>query len=194
MRSYCLEQFYPEHKNAADKKLLKVGQKVFVLTNDAEFEKKDDLLFQLKRLYKITQFHYTGNKIMLQYHLESRSKNDIDESVKQAKNTLLLPVEKELNLPELKPDDTIIAASDRNKEYKKRLYDFDSRIKSIENISPKKADFLKRKLEEYKTESSVCNDNNPVPILGLSKNNWNFLLENCDFQVAMNGKVNFMNL
>ena len=39
-----------------DKQLLKVGQKVIVLNNDAEYEKRTDINFQMKRLYRITQF------------------------------------------------------------------------------------------------------------------------------------------
>lgn len=183
---------YPEYNNYTDKKLLKVGQKVLVLNEDKEFEMRNEKSFQVKRLYKITQFHYTGNKIMLQYHLESRSKNDIDKSIKELKSNILRPFEEQIGIEEIRPDENIAVATERNKDYEKRIYNFDARLELIKKqSSPEIAQRLKAQIENYKTESSACNDNSPVPILGLSRNNWNFLLENYDFEMTLTGQIKF---
>lgn len=183
-----IAEYYPEYNHYPDKKLLKVGQKVFVLNDDTEFEKRHEKDFQIRRLYAISQFHYTGNKIMFQYHLEARSKSDIDRSIKEIKSSILNPIELQSGIPEIKPDETIANASDRKKDFEKRLYDFDTRIKLIAQYSSnEQSEDLKMKIEEYKTESSVCSDVNPVPILGLSRNNWNFLLEGEDFEISLTG-------
>lgn len=187
-----IEENYSEFAGYPDKKLLKVGQKVFVLHNDDEFENRNETDFQLKRLYIITQFHYTGNKIMLQYHLESRAKGDIDKSIKEIKSNILRPHEQRLGIPEIIPDESIINASDRTKNFQKRIYDFDARLELIKQLSsPEFSEKLKSEIEENKTESSVINDNNSVPLLGLSRNNWNFLLEGEDFEISLIGELTF---
>lgn len=185
-----ISEYYPEYNHYADKKLLKVGQKVFVLNDDTELEKINEIEFQIKRLYRITQFHYTGNKIMLQCHLESRAKGDIDKSIKQTKSKILSPFEKQFDIPEITPNENINNTSDRNKDFEKRLYDFDKRIELIkQHSSSDLAERLKLQIEEYKTESSVINDKNPVPLLGLSRNNWNFLIEDEDFEISLLGEI-----
>lgn len=187
-----IAEYYPEYNQYADKKILKVGQKVFVLNDDTEFEKRHEKEFQIKRLYIINQFDYLGRKIILNYHLESRQKGDIDKSIKEIKNGVLKPEELQLDIPEIKPDETITNASDRKKDFEARLYDFDKRIKLITQYSSnEQAKTLKKKIEEYKTESSVCNDINTVPILGLSRNNWNFLIEGEDFEISLSGQIYF---
>ncbi|MCC7400523.1 MAG: hypothetical protein IT214_03470 [Chitinophagaceae bacterium] len=187
-----ISEFYPEYNHFADKKLLKVGQKVFVLNKDLEFEQRNKEKFQINRLYVITQFHYTGNKIMFRYHLESRQKGDIDNSIKEIKSNILKSVEQQLSIPEINPNESITIAADRKKDFEARLYNFSNRIKIIAQYSSKEqAESLKTKIEEYKTESSVCNDTNPAPILGLSRNNWNFLLEDEDFEISLSGEINW---
>ncbi|NIM35203.1 MAG: hypothetical protein GTN67_07145, partial [Hydrotalea flava] len=195
-RIFNLDKFielnYPDFVYYPDKKLLKIGQKIFVLKNDDEYEKRNDLNFQVKRLYKITQFHYTGNKIILQYHLESRTKVEIDKSIKESKNSILKPYEQKLNIPVIMPDESISNIADRKKEYEKRLYDFDARIENVRYYSSEDfAKKLKSQIEEFKTESSEINDKNPAPILGLSRSNWTFLLEGEDFNISMSGILTF---
>jgi CRISPR-associated endonuclease Csn1 len=90
---------YPKFKDYNDKRLLKVGQKIIVLKNDNEFEKRSELAFQTNRLYKITQFKYDGSKIMLQYHLTAQSKTEIDEQVKLMKDAIVRKKELELDIP-----------------------------------------------------------------------------------------------
>jgi CRISPR-associated endonuclease Csn1 len=187
-----IEENYPEHANYPGKKLLKVGQKAIVLENEKEYELKDNKEFQLKRLYVISQFHYTGSKILFNYHLESRAKGDIDKSVKELKSNILIPIERHFAIPEILPDDTIANATDRNKDFEKRLYDFNTRLKRIESFDKAKANSLKVKIEEIKTESSKCNDMSPVPILGRSANGWNFLLEGEDFEITLSGEYKWI--
>jgi CRISPR-associated endonuclease Csn1 len=188
-----IEINYPDYINYPDIKLLKVGQKVFVLNNDDEYEKRNDVIFQTKRLYVIRKFDYLGRKIILNYHLESRELGEIDKSIKETKSDLLKQEEKKYSIPEIKPNESISNAADRKKEYEKRLYDFRARIEKIKDHScDDSAKILLEKIETFKTESSAINDNNPVPILGLSRNNWNFLLEGDDFEISLSGKLTFL--
>ncbi|MDR1846891.1 MAG: hypothetical protein LBR17_02075 [Bacteroidales bacterium] len=175
-----------------NKTLLKVGQKVFVLKNDKEYEQRNNIDFQRNRLYVITQFKYDGSKIMLQYHLEARAKNDIDKNIKSIKNAIVKAKEIELDIPLIKEDESIVNLGDRNKDYQKRIEDFASRLKTIETYSSAEtANAVKKDIEQYKTESSVIEIEGQTPILGLSKKNWNFLLEGKDFEMNLDGTIIF---
>jgi CRISPR-associated endonuclease Csn1 len=184
-----VEENYAEYSDYNDKKLLKVGQKAIILENDDEFTKKDNKDFQTKRLYVINQFDYLGRKIIFNYHLESRQRGDIDKSIKETKNAILEKVEIEFGIPKILPDDTISDLSKRKKDFEKRLYDFDFRLITIAKLDNSKAEQLKKQIEDYKTESSKCNDANPVPILGRSAKSLNFLLEGEDFEITLSGNL-----
>lgn len=176
----------------SDKKLLKVGQKVLVLQDDKDFEQRNNIDFHKNRLYRITQFKYDGSKIMLQYHLEAQAKSEIDNQVKLKKDNILWEQEKELSISKITENATITDTKARKVDYEKRLYDFTSRLKLIEQSSDKQtADELKKEIELYKTESSKIEIEGQTPILGLSKNNWNFLYEGEDFEVSITGKLTF---
>ncbi|MCC5924648.1 MAG: hypothetical protein JJT77_12760, partial [Crocinitomicaceae bacterium] len=183
--------FHPEF-NEFDKKLLKVGQKVFVIQEDTDYEKRFESEFQQNRLYKITQFKYDGTKIMLQHHLEAQSKNDIDSSIKLEKDRIIREYENKLGINKIEPNINIENANERNKDFEKRLYDFNSRLKVIESI--KGESFMKQvksKIEKYKTESSSILIEGKTPILGLSQRNWNFLYENYDFELDFTGDLSW---
>lgn len=192
-----LKKYDEENKTSLssypDKKLLKVGQKVLVLKEDEEFEKRKNIDFQIKRLYKITQFKYDGSKIMLQYHLEAQPKSDIDKQVKTTKDNIIREQEINLNVPKIQENTGITDTKDRKTDFEKRLYDFTTRLKLIEQYSDiNTAQKLKAKIEEYKTESSIIVVEGQTPILGLTKNNWNFLYENEDFEVSLLGKIKWI--
>lgn len=192
LKKYDEENKTEYSENYPDKKLLKVGQKVLVLQNDDDFEKRNNIDFQTKRLYRITQFKYDGSKIMLQYHLEAQAKSDIDNQVKITKDLILWGKEKELNISKISEDVTIIDTKNRKTDYEKRLYDFASRLKLIEQNSDKQtAISLKNEIEKYKTESSKIEVEGQTPILGLSRTNWSFLYEDEDFEVSFIGKITF---
>lgn len=172
--------------------MLKVGQKVFVLNNETEIQFKCNKDFQIKRLYIISQFEYQGNKIILNYHMEARQENEIDRIIKEAKNNILRPYEQRFNITEIKPNENITNTEERHKDYLDRLYDFSGRLKGInEFLSIEQFNLLKNEIKEFKTMSSKCNDNNPVPILGLTSTNWIFLLEKEDFEMNLKGEVIF---
>lgn len=199
--SFVIDEYlkkYDEENNTSlssypDKKLLKVGQKVLVLQNDNEFEKRNNIDFQKNRLYRITQFKYDGSKIMLQYHLEAQAKSDIDKQVKTIKDNILREQEIKLNIPKIQEDTNIADTKVRKTDFEKRLYDFTSRLKLIEQNSDKQmANNLKTEIEKYKTESSKIEVEGQTPILGLSKANWNFLYENEDFEVSLLGKITWI--
>ncbi len=180
----------PEYKDYQDKKILKVGQKIIVLKDDSEFDKRLDIDFQTKRLFVINQFKYDGSKIMLQYHLEAQSKSEIDEQVKALKDAIVKQKEKELEIPSINENESIIDNVQRKKDYKKRVEDFTTRLKAIaDNSSKEAADKVKKEIEQYKTESSSIIIEGQTPILGLSKNNWNFLYEGIDFKISLLGKI-----
>ncbi|MBZ0203495.1 MAG: hypothetical protein K8I03_10820, partial [Ignavibacteria bacterium] len=113
---------YPEYSHYSDKKLLKVGQKVFVLKDNNEHDKKHDKDFQIKRLYNISQFEYQGKKIILNYHLEARQRSEIDKMIKVTKSNVLKPYEEKYGISEIKPDERITNVEERNKDYEKRFY------------------------------------------------------------------------
>lgn len=185
-----LDTFHPDLKQYQDLKLLKVGQKVLVLNNDEEFERREDLTFQRNRLYRITQFKYDGSKIMLQYHLEAMSKSDIDSQVKSIKDEIVKQKEIELDIPLIMEDISILNATDRKKDYQKRLDNFSNRLKDIEKISSKEvAVSIKNEIEKYKTESSSIVIEGQTPILGLSRKKWDFLYDNYDFEISTLGKI-----
>jgi len=181
---------YAEYPN---KLLLKVGQKVIVLKEDAEYDKRKDIDFQTKRLYVITQFKYDGSKIMLLYHLEAQAKSDIDKQVKTIKDSILKMEEIKLKIPRIEEDSSITESKSRKVDFEKRLYDFTTRLKLIEQISDiATVQRLKTKIEEYKTESSAIIIEGETPILGLTKNNWNFLFEGEDFEVSLLGEMKWI--
>jgi CRISPR-associated endonuclease Csn1 len=192
---FDIEQYIQEnHSNFANwsKQLLKVGQKVFVLKEDKEFEQRRNIDFQRNRLYLITQFKYDGSKIMLQYHLEAQAKSDIDKNVKSIKDSIVKEKEVELDIPLIKEDESIVNVVDRKKDYQKRIEDFVTRLKIIaEYSSPDVANVVKKNIEQYKTESSSITIEGQTPILGLSRNNWNFLLEGKDFEMKLDGTITF---
>jgi hypothetical protein len=185
--------YHPKYNNY-DKKLLKVGQKVFVMQDDSDFKKRFETDFQQNRLFKITQFKYDGSKIMLQYHLESRSKGDIDSSIKIEKDLMISEYEKQLGINKIKPDLNIESSNDRNKDFEKRLYDFNKRltiIKLKKDVNLMKN--VKSEIEKFKTESSsIQSIGSETPILGLSQKKWNLLYENYDFEINLTGKLSWI--
>ncbi|MFD2727796.1 type II CRISPR RNA-guided endonuclease Cas9 [Hyunsoonleella rubra] len=188
-----IEMCHPELKEYPDVKLLKVGQKVLVLNNDGDYENRKDLGFQKNRLYRITQFKYDGSKIMLQYHLEAQSKSDIDVQVKSIKSEIVQRKEIELGIPLIIEDKTIENATDRKKDYQKKLNNFSERLKRIEGVSSTVVvKELKNEISKYKTESSSILIEGQTPILGLSKKSWNLLYENYDFEVSILGKIKWL--
>lgn len=188
-----VKEYFPEYESF-DKKLLKVGQKVFVLQDDKEYNQRNEKEFQRNRLYKITQFKYDGSKIMLQHHLEAQSKSDIDKSIKAEKNIILMKHEKFFSIPMITPDKSIVDNNDRNKDYEKKLFDFNKRLKSLNRVAGK--DIMKKvknEIENFKTESSSILIEGKTPILGLSQKNWNFLFEDYDFSIDMMGELRWLN-
>jgi len=189
---YYLNKFHPDLEKYQDVKWLKVGQKVFVLKKDDEFGNRKEIEFQMNRMYVITQFKYDGSKILLKYHLEAQSKSDIDMRVKEIKSNILCEIEKKLEIEPIIENKNIENGSDRKKDYDKRKIDFNARLKIIE-VKTNKGTARKYKeiIENYKTESSQIIEEGGTSILGFSKNNWNFLFENYDFEIDITGKLSW---
>jgi len=192
---YYLQKFYPNITKYDDIKLLKVGQKVFVLQNDDEFEKRLDNDFQMKRLYKIIRF--SDGNIWLKYHLISIDTPSIDKYIKNKKHEYLLTIETKLNLPAIVEDETITDTKKRKKNFEDKLYKFSSlkdyRLKRIMDIIGElETKKIKEELDKYKVFSSKIEIEGETPLLKTSKNNWNFLFENYDFEINITGKVNWL--
>ena len=187
---------YPEFKDYTDKKLLKVGQKVIVLKNAEEFEKRFNLNFQTKRLYVITQF---SESIWLKYHLEAQAGGDIDEAVKVTKDQLLRKYEIQYEIPEVVEDISINDSKKRKADYDKKRYSFaqiDSfRFKRLmEKIDLNKIKQIKKELDKFKKHSGTIEVEGNTPLLKMSKENWNFLYEGpkdkgYDFEISLLGKI-----
>lgn len=191
--SEFIEAKYKRFKDYSGKKLLKIGQKIIVLNDDSEYEKRHNIDFLSKRLFRITQFKYDGSKIMLQFHLEAQSKGDIDEQIKSIKDAIVKQKEIELDIPLIEENELITDTVQRKKDYKKRVEDFSTRLKIIAQKSTQaESDSIRRQIEEFKTESSTLIEDK-TPILGLTKNNWNFLYEGVDFKISLLGKIDWIN-
>lgn len=182
---------HPEYKNYTDKRLLKVGQKVIVLKNDKEYEKRDDKDFQTNRLYVITQF---SESIWLKYHIEAQSDGDIDNSIKEEKNLILRRNEKEFDIPEVIEDVTIENKLQRKEDYIKRKYSFASldtfRFKRlVDKTGKEKTKEIKKELDKLKKQSAKIEIEGKTPLLKMSSENWNFLYEGNDFEITMLGEL-----
>ncbi|GHT67414.1 hypothetical protein FACS189452_05090 [Bacteroidia bacterium] len=196
--NFDIEQYIQEnHADFAawNKQLLKVGQKVFVLKEDNEFEQRKNIDFQRNRLYVITQF--SEGSIWLKYHLTAQADNDIDKSVKEEKNKLLCKYESQYGLPEIIEDANIIDNNARKDDFEKRKYDFTSVDKSfrftrlLEIIGKEKTKSIKKELDKYKKQSGTIEVEGETPLLKMSKENWNFLLEGTDFEMKLDGTIEF---
>ncbi len=181
------EELMSEYPN---KKLLKVGQKVLVLKNEEEFEKRNDMEFQKNRLYKVTKFEPT--RILLQYHLIAQSITDYGAEVKRIKSAILEKEEDRLEIKKMTENLTIENGADRKKDFEKRLYDFEGRLKTIQEKSDEENMRLwKSEIKKYKAEDSQIYIDKIVPFLKLTQKGWNFLYENHDFDVSIVGELVF---
>lgn len=193
LKKYDEENKTEYSKNYPDKKLLKVGQKVIVLKEDKEYEKRNNINFQTNRLYKIHKFTYDGSQIILHYHLEANP-DGVDKTVKATKDLIVRKKEIELGIQPIREDITIENKQIRRKDFEKRLYDFKTRLKIIENKSDKTiAKIMQTQIEKFQTQASKISDDSIPSILGLTQKNWNFLYEGEDFEVSMIGKLTFKN-
>lgn len=184
-----VSEFYPDF-NSWHKKLLKVGQKVIVLKNDDEYQMRSDIDFLTKRLYRITQFANDGSRLMLQHHLEARSRAEIDEHIKSIKDSIVKQKEIELEIPLIKEDETIVDNTERKKDLKNRFENFTKRLAVIAvKSSVENASILKKRIEQYKTEASSIDGEEILPLLKMTKANWNFLYEGIDFNISLLGDL-----
>lgn len=190
-----LEKFHEEIKEYQDLKLLKVGQKVFVLKNDNEYENRKDIKFQINRMYKIKKFYDDGaNGIYLKYHLEATKDDDIDKKVKESKHLYLKKYDEELGLNEIIEDTSIVDIKERKKDYNDKKYRFvglkDERFKRlIPFLGEDKVKEIKKEIGKYKKQSSIIEKEGETPLLKITSTDCNFLYENYDFNIDITGKI-----
>ena len=192
-----VKKYYPEYE-LYDKKLLKVGQKVFVIQDDEEFNQRNEKEFQRNRLYKITQIG--DNTIYLKFHLEASKDDDIDAKVKIKKDEIVSEFDKKYDLPHITEDETISDAQERKKKYEDQRYRFvgmkDFRFKRlIPYMGEEEVSKLKNNLSKFKKQSSRIESgmDGETPLLKLNKEeSWNFLYEDYDFTLNIKGELNWL--
>jgi CRISPR-associated endonuclease Csn1 len=189
-----IKEFYPKFLNYPDKNLLKVGQKVIVLKDDKEYEKKNEIDFQIKRLYVITQF---SESIWLKYHLEAQSKDEIKDDISNKKDLLLRKYEIDYGIPEILENNTINDTKDRKKDYEDKRYRFDNlkryRFERIrEEIGVEKVKEIKKELDKFKAIPSSIEIEGKTSLLKISRSeDWNFLYEGEDFEISILGELKY---
>ncbi len=189
---FYMEKSHPKIKEYQDIKLLKVGQKVFVLKDDNDFEKRKDKKFQINRLYKITQFE-KDSIIWLHYHIDAQSKGEIKKNVKSIKDKIVETYEKKYSIPLILENNNIKDMVKRKNDLIKRKHDFKTRLAKIQEKTDKEtANYIKTKIEKYKAQPSYIEIEGETPILGLTKKNWNFLFEHSDFEIDITGKLSWI--
>ncbi len=193
-----LEKFYPKLKEIQDLKLLKVGQKVFVLKENSEKEKRKDITFQMNRMYKIKKFYDEGaGGIYLKYHLEATKDDDIDKKVKESKHLYLKKYDEKLGLKEIVENTAIEDIKKRKKDYNDRKYRFiglkDVRFKRlIPLLGEDKVKEIKKEIGKYKKQSSIIEKEGETPLLKITSSDCNFLYENYDFNIDITGKIEWI--
>lgn len=197
--NFVIEKFisekYPEFLQWEKKQLLKTGQKLIVLNEDDDFEKRLNIDFQQKRLFTINQFS-EGN-IWLNYHLNALAVEKVKDLIKSKKDEKLLEYEKELNLPNILPDINILDNKKKKDDFEMRKYRFDNlnsyRFKRLINsVGLEKTKEIKKELDKYKAIPSTIELEGETPLLKIGKpENWNFLFEGEDFEISIDGKINW---
>lgn len=188
-------QKYYQDKTDFKKQLLKVGQRLIVLQDDAEYEKRFDTDFQSNRLYKIVKIE--DDRLWLKHHLISKADDDIDQLVKQSKNKLLEKIEKRLDISLVTEDKSIQDNKERKRDFEKRKYSFSSwddfRMERLEKeIGKTEAKEIKKQLSKYKKQASKIEIEGETPLLKLNTpKSWNFLYERTDFRLNILGHLNF---
>jgi len=190
-----IDEFYPDFTNYPYKKLLKVGQKVLVLKNEVEYERKEDLDFQTKRLYIIKRFS-EGN-IWLKYHLEAQADKEIEQTIKTEKDKALMVHENENRIIDIIEDISIENLNERKDDYERKKYSFSSlndyRFKRLSNLlGIDEVKRIKTALDRIKKYSSTIEMEGQTPLLKMSQNNWNFLFEDVDFKISLLGDITFI--
>ena len=191
------EENKTNYSSYSDKKMLKVGQKVLVLKNDTEFEKRNNIDFQRNRLYVITQF--SEGSIWLKYHLEADPEN-VERNAKLSKDIYFRELEKKNGLSEIQEDITIENKRERNKDFETRKFAFNSvsdyRPSRLVPILGEKEvkKVIKDLRSNFAATPSKIGIEGQTPLLKMSSDNWNFLYENEDFDVSLLGKLTFKKL
>lgn len=198
-RKFIVEDFisvkYPTFLQWDKRQLLKTGQKVIVLNADADFEKRTNIDFQQKRMFVINQFS-EGN-IWLNYHLNALSKDEVKKSIADIKDEKLFEYEKEFELPAILPDLNILDNKKRKDDFETRKYRFDNLnsfrfTRLIDSIGLEKTKEIKKELDKYKAIPSTIEIEGETPLLKIGKpENWNFLFEGEDFEISLDGKINW---
>ncbi|MDR1761496.1 MAG: hypothetical protein LBR55_03500 [Bacteroidales bacterium] len=201
VNSFDIEKFITDYDkenktnfSTWNKQLLKVGQKVFVLKEDNEFENRKNTDFQRNRMYIIKKF--SDGSIWLKYHLEATADDDIDMAVKFKKDEILKKIETQYDLPDIKEDETILNVQNKRKDFENKKYKFSSlsdfRLsRLVEKIGKEETKKIKKQLDVYKKQSSSIEVEGETPLLKMSENNCNFLFESVDFEMHLDGTIIF---
>ncbi|WP_312762764.1 hypothetical protein [Epilithonimonas sp.] len=122
----------------------------------------------------------------------------VKDLIKSKKDEKLLEYEKELNLPNILPDDNILDNKKKKDDFETRKFRFDNinnyRFKRlIDTIGLEKTKEIKKELDKYKAIPSTIELEGETPLLKIGKpENWNFLFEGEDFKMSLDGKINWI--
>ena len=189
-----INEIHPKYKDW-NKTLLKVGQRVFILNNDSDFEQRKSMDFQRNRLFVITQF--SDGNIWLKYHLNALSKDDVKKAIGSRKDEILSIIEKRFEIPEVIENIDIKDNRERREDYENRKYRFDTitnsfRLKRlVERLGLEQAKEIKTELDKYKAIPSTIEIEGEALLLKMSKEKWNFLVEGIDFDMSIDGSIRF---
>jgi CRISPR-associated endonuclease Csn1 len=195
LKKYDIEN-NTKYTDYPDKKLLRVGQKVLVLKEDTEYEKRKGIDFQTKRLYVITQF--SDGSIWLKYHLDAQSKDEIKGNINVLKDMLLRKYEIREGINEVVEDSDIQDNKMRKEDYENRRYRFDTignsfRLKTLsEKIGLEKTKEIKNELDRFKAIPGSIEIEGNTPLLKMASKNWNFIFEGEDFEISLLGKIKWI--
>ena len=166
-----------------------------MLNDDEEYKEHVNIGFQQRRLFVISQF--SEGSIWLNYHLNALSRDDVKKSIASQKDEKLLEYEKELNLPDVLEDKTIEDNQKRRDDFEKRKYRFDTIGNSyrlqrlIEKVGLERTNEIKRELDKFKAIPSTIELEGNTPLLKMGREKWNFLIEGEDFEMSLDGTINW---
>ena len=175
--------------------MLKVGQSLIVLNEDAEYKKRNDPLFQKNRLFKIIKID--NGYLLLKFHLTAIGNDDLKNLVNEKKDELLWKYENDLGLSKVVEDLSIVDIRARKEDLLQRKYKFNSwsdfRMKRlVEKVGKDKAVKIKTELDMFKTVASTIEKEGETHLLKLNtSDSWNFLYEGTDFDLSILGKIKF---
>lgn len=100
-------------------------------------------------------------------------------------------------MPDIIEDVNIQDNKKRREDFLNRKFRFDTIGNSyrlsrlVETIGLEKTNEVKKELDKYKAIPSTIEIEGETPLLKMGKEKWNFLFEGEDFEISLDGKINW---